>query len=581
VDEDEAATGDSTIVDPKLVGEGWEDKTIDQGRPAGQGPPTVDEVVPPLPAGPILATLPLIGSPGRLVVTEGTDRGREFPLAARHVRVGRGADNGVVLSDLSVSRHHIAVHFDGARYAVEDLGSGNGTVVNGVHIDGKVILRNGDLVELGTTILRFQQSEAKPQPPRIPTDAPIRRSQGSVPLFPLNAAGPSQDEASGRYPFAEVGNRVEAPMLLVPVGTGDVDRGRRRSWMLVGAGAAALALTMGGVGLWRAGRRSGQPVITATETRTVTVPILTPLPAPIVTPLPPPPAVATLAVFVPPGAPAVGFAPEAPAPVAVEPPKPVAVEPPKPVAVTKPPPKPVAATKPPPARKPPPPKVAVRPTPPPIEIATVTAKPRSTAKTITPKLTEVAQPPALKPAAAARTAASLYAARKFDEAAATLSRATEADPSLRAVARDYAAVGAGISRGDAAAAANPMVAMAAYQDALKADQRSGKGQHGKTLRGKLTQVAPRAAVAFLESGRLESARASADMSSPGDPLVKKVRLGLEDEARELFQRGQELSRSQPDAARAQWRRVMKIVSDESVWYEKADAALGLGGGVDL
>jgi len=211
------------------------------------------------------------------------------------------------------------------------------------------------------------------------------------------------------------------------------------------------------------------------------------------------------------------------------------------------------------------------------------AKRPSTA--VTPKTVTVAAAPSpLKPAVATRQASALYAQRHFDEAAATLTRASQADPSLRAVARDYAAVGTGLARGDAAASSNPMTAMAAYNDALRADQRSGKGQHSRTLRSKLAQVAPRAAAAYLESGRYESARASADLAPANDPQVKAVRAGLETRARELFNRGQELSRSQPEAARLLWRRVMKMVPDESPWYEKADAALsksGMSDGIDL
>jgi outer membrane biosynthesis protein TonB len=306
----------------------------------------------------------------------------------------------------------------------------------------------------------------------------------------------------------------------------------------------------------------------------------------------PPNAIASAGPFVPAAAVTRAVMEPPPPPEGPKPPPPA----PKPVAVA---PKPA----PPPPKPAPPPKVvakaekpapkaapAPKPQPPPKVIAAAPTKQAPRRPTaVTPKTVTVAAAPApLKPAQASRQAASLYAAKRFDEASATLARATEADPNLRAVARDYAAVGAGLARGDASAQSNPMAAMAAYSDALRADQRSGKGQHQKTLRAKLAQVAPRAAVAFLDAGRLESARASADLAaangSANDPNVKAVRVGLEAKARELFNRGQELSRSQPEAARTLWRRVMKIVPDESPWYEKADAALskaGMSDGIDL
>lgn len=104
-------------------------------------------------------TFAAMSSPGLLYVVGGTDRGKRFDLTPAETRIGRGADQDVVLSDIAVSRRHITVHAEGGRFRLRDLGSGNGTLVNGARIDS-VILNDGDHIELGNTVLRFNQAGA-------------------------------------------------------------------------------------------------------------------------------------------------------------------------------------------------------------------------------------------------------------------------------------------------------------------------------------------------------------------------------------------------------------------------------------
>jgi len=111
---------------------------------------------------------------GALNVIGGADRGKRFDLTLPETRIGRGADQDVVLSDIAVSRRHITVLQEGPRYRLRDLGSGNGTLVNGQRID-TVLLNDGDHIELGNTVLRFnQQLAAAAGPPgyQAPAQAP-------------------------------------------------------------------------------------------------------------------------------------------------------------------------------------------------------------------------------------------------------------------------------------------------------------------------------------------------------------------------------------------------------------------------
>jgi diguanylate cyclase (GGDEF)-like protein len=81
--------------------------------------------------------------------------GKRFVLDRSPTRVGRGADNQIVLEGDSVSRRH--AHFErraGAWYVVDD-GSTNGTYVNEEQISREQLLANGDRIKIGPSILKF------------------------------------------------------------------------------------------------------------------------------------------------------------------------------------------------------------------------------------------------------------------------------------------------------------------------------------------------------------------------------------------------------------------------------------------
>jgi adenylate cyclase len=72
-------------------------------------------------------------------------------------RVGRGEEGEIVLVDPSVSRAHAIVEIDGAQPVVRDLGSTNGTFVNGKRVSVEA-LRDGDELQFGNTRMRFESA---------------------------------------------------------------------------------------------------------------------------------------------------------------------------------------------------------------------------------------------------------------------------------------------------------------------------------------------------------------------------------------------------------------------------------------
>ena len=76
------------------------------------------------------------------------------PLQGDETRVGRGSTNDLVLASQTVSRNHAVVRREGDALQIEDLGSLNGTRVNGTAVTGQASAALGDTVEFGSVLLR-------------------------------------------------------------------------------------------------------------------------------------------------------------------------------------------------------------------------------------------------------------------------------------------------------------------------------------------------------------------------------------------------------------------------------------------
>jgi len=81
--------------------------------------------------------------------------GKRYVLDKGPIRIGRGADNAIVLEGDSVSRRHC--HFDrrSGNWHIIDDGSTNGTFLNEEQVKGSAQLANGDRVKVGSTILKY------------------------------------------------------------------------------------------------------------------------------------------------------------------------------------------------------------------------------------------------------------------------------------------------------------------------------------------------------------------------------------------------------------------------------------------
>jgi serine/threonine protein kinase len=92
---------------------------------------------------------------GKLLVTAGPDQGQVFPLEeGQTLVIGRGKDTDTKFKDPQVSREHCQVKVEGGKALFTNL-SKSGTAINGKHLD-RHELKHGDVIQMGTTQLRFQ-----------------------------------------------------------------------------------------------------------------------------------------------------------------------------------------------------------------------------------------------------------------------------------------------------------------------------------------------------------------------------------------------------------------------------------------
>lgn len=82
--------------------------------------------------------------------------GRTFRLDSARSRIGRDPKAHIVIDDVYTSRHHAFITYEEGQYWIEDLGSKNGSRLNGAHILEREVLTLGDTLTIGHTDFRVE-----------------------------------------------------------------------------------------------------------------------------------------------------------------------------------------------------------------------------------------------------------------------------------------------------------------------------------------------------------------------------------------------------------------------------------------
>ncbi len=91
----------------------------------------------------------------KLILMEHPGKTKQISLRAHETRIGRASINDVVIDVNQVSRVHASITVEPAFVTLKDLGSRNGTFVNGVKVESQQVLANGDSIKIGECEMRF------------------------------------------------------------------------------------------------------------------------------------------------------------------------------------------------------------------------------------------------------------------------------------------------------------------------------------------------------------------------------------------------------------------------------------------
>ncbi len=187
-------------------------------------------------------------SDSQLIMQRGPTPGHIFALSGMAMKIGRATNNDIVINDPEMSRQHAQLIPQGDGYAVQDLGSTNGTFVNGQRIANMTPIYQGDVVAFGDAIFLLYQVDwetdsqpippptiGKPQPVTAvslepePVSIPASQPAAPPPAPPLSSPGPA------------IASSPQIPHLTVEDYVADAMAKRRRTW-IVGCLAAFLII---------------------------------------------------------------------------------------------------------------------------------------------------------------------------------------------------------------------------------------------------------------------------------------------------------------------------------------------------
>jgi pSer/pThr/pTyr-binding forkhead associated (FHA) protein len=99
-------------------------------------------------------------APACVIVIYGGELGRRIELPLGEITIGRDEESAISVELHTISRHHARIFMRKRTHFVEDLGSTNGTFVNGAPVTDVVPLGFGDVIQVGQVRLRLERPRA-------------------------------------------------------------------------------------------------------------------------------------------------------------------------------------------------------------------------------------------------------------------------------------------------------------------------------------------------------------------------------------------------------------------------------------
>jgi len=160
----------------------------------------------------------------QLTMRSGPNPGTVYALDSDQISIGRDSTNEITVNDAEVSRRHSRLSFQGGKYVLEDLGSTNGTYVNGQRLTGPRVLKSGEVISLGEQIVFvYEAVESDPgatmvsprqagavRPPVAAPPPPPQAYAGQVPASPAE----TESAPTGKNNLVPIAIAVGAVLLI-------------------------------------------------------------------------------------------------------------------------------------------------------------------------------------------------------------------------------------------------------------------------------------------------------------------------------------------------------------------------------
>ena len=185
----------------------------------------------------------------QLVQRSGPAPGKSYFLTKNEIYLGRDITNDIVINDPEISRKHARLTLQSGGYLLEDLGSTNGTFVDGKRVTGPHIMGAGEVIMLGDNVSLVYETIAEYDPEATvavaPDEIPMTIPQTPVTAEPLPDFGsPATGQLSAQPPAPVV------PPTAGPPPVQEEQANNTRTWILAGCGCFVLVLCLIAAGLW-------------------------------------------------------------------------------------------------------------------------------------------------------------------------------------------------------------------------------------------------------------------------------------------------------------------------------------------
>jgi serine phosphatase RsbU (regulator of sigma subunit)/pSer/pThr/pTyr-binding forkhead associated (FHA) protein len=136
-----------------------------------------------------------------LIFLAGPIAGRRYKLGEGEYVIGRRSDCQIFVPDMRVSRQHARLWRNGEQWSLEDLGSNNGTYINGIKLQAATQLKHDDEITIANNKIRVEATEPTSDGPKYPEGNVVT----IVDVASQSLIRPREDSSSGRMPIISSG----------------------------------------------------------------------------------------------------------------------------------------------------------------------------------------------------------------------------------------------------------------------------------------------------------------------------------------------------------------------------------------